>query len=693
MKRLFFNVAMTLVLVLSLGLATALPVSAEAENTLQVIPFDLATQNDEEASASWATLEGEIAVHLVTGTKETEPAWGDGDEGSIIINASDVGILTLGDIASISWGVSTKAGYSPHIDVTLDVADESADMLTAELACNNANYTHPPVPGVDEWRQTFEMTSGDGYGAIGSDTIFWVTGMGAGTTDAPFGTLADWQAGVVANDPMSEFPEGVVINSDTPVLKFEIETDNWIVESEAYVDDIAFNGETYFGSIQDAVDFANPGDTVSVASGTYSENIVINKSLTLEGANAGVPAIEERNPESVIDAQSAQVAVLIDGVGTVAINGFTVSNFEKGGIVSKNVLAVQIEDNIVSTANHNLAPNGIQVGYVVDETPTIGTIKGNQVSGCSWEGYDPLTETYEDDWTGSGILVIAPNSVLTISGNEVQDNDVGLDIEAGSGTSATGNDVHNNSYGLVLWNANPVVSLNSITGNGIGGVYRALDGSEPEVGLDAINNWWGHSSGAGGEGIGSGDSVSTNVDYKPWLLAEDGDPFDKALLLPVGWSIVSPDAEITNYHIANSVGLVFAYGTDPLTGVRGFIEATDLNPIIPVFIKTADSGWVGFNYAEDSMGIFTTDLEAGWNLIGVPETDADPGDILSPIRFGANNEVALATLVSQGNYNPSEGESFYMSMLDGEIPDYLLPFDGYWAYMNVAKEFGVVVID
>ncbi len=64
--------------------------------------------------------------------------------------------------------------------------------------------------------------------------------------------------------------------------------------------------------------------------------------------------------------------------------------------------------------------------------------------------------------------------------------------------------------------------------------------------------------------------------------------------------------------------------------------------------------------------------------------------ILSPLKFGANSAPALATLVCQGSYNWSS-DSFYESMLgDWEgLPDLDAGY-GYWAYMNVAKEFGVV---
>src|SRR3954470_10879596 len=47
---------------------------------------------------------------------------------------------------------------------------------------------------------------------------------------------------------------------------------------------------TVYNTIQSAVDAATPGAIINVDAGTYSEWVVVNKSLTLRGAKAGVDA-------------------------------------------------------------------------------------------------------------------------------------------------------------------------------------------------------------------------------------------------------------------------------------------------------------------------------------------------------------------------------------------------------------------
>lgn len=61
--------------------------------------------------------------------------------------------------------------------------------------------------------------------------------------------------------------------------------------------------------------------------------------------------------------------------------------------------------------------------------------------------------------------------------------------------------------------SNPAINYNNINDNTDYGVLNA----DPIVTIDAEYNWWGDPSGPGGVGPGTGDEVSENVLYDPWL--------------------------------------------------------------------------------------------------------------------------------------------------------------------------------
>jgi parallel beta-helix repeat protein len=268
-----------------------------------------------------------------------------------------------------------------------------------------------------------------------------------------------------------------------------------------------FMNLTSRGYIQGLIDNSSDGDTILIPSGTYYENIIINKSITLIGEDPNTTIIDGGGNYSVI-------TVIIDGV---TISGFTIQNsgsiaepeFDSGiKLCSDNNI---IHDVIISycyfgisltnsTSNNRISENSISYNYngIYMTNSCNNTILGNTVSLNSDDGillwpssnYNLIKNNtvFSNGWggirlgDGSGLAGNVTGNV--VMGNNASYNfDDGIGIEWSMNNSIVDNIVIGNygnswSEGVSLYHA----SYCEVTGN------TAINNNQGGVGLQFSHN-------------------------------------------------------------------------------------------------------------------------------------------------------------------------------------------------------------
>ena len=288
-----------------------------------------------------------------------------------------------------------------------------------------------------------------------------------------------------------------------------------------------------FTTIGDALKRAGLNAQINVYPGTYTQNLMITKSIRLVAADPDQPPLLV--PE---DPSKPVITITSKSAFSVQLCSLKVANaINSSGILITNASHVTIKDVIISGNRIGILVHGKGAEGSSDLVIAGSSIQGNLEAGVSING---------------GV------SNLTIYGNNIIDNEGGgIKIEANSTINAIR------------------INFNHIYENGIG-----IDNPTP-IEINAKNNWWGSANGPSilGSGTSTIDSVSGFVDFAPWLRAPLRNEADGSGVMAYR-SYASPNLEVSFPETDVSVILhgsgaeifVASYAQSPAEPISGMVQ-------------------------------------------------------------------------------------------------------------------------
>ncbi|WP_278469021.1 choice-of-anchor D domain-containing protein [Gimesia maris] len=407
-------------------------------------------------------------------------------DGSIQLNGSGSNFISytgLEPISSTINATNVTLNYS-GVDETITVTDAGGGQTTVSSTSGETTTFNNP---------TGTLTINAGTGA---DTINIIS------------LAANYTANIIINggddadeinvDASVSLAAGKTIQFNAEVVELTGDVTADAISGTAAT--VNITGSAGGAEIQDAIDLAASGATINVAAGTYAEDVIVDKSVILQGANAGIAGNGVRGAESLIDPSSTfGIEVRADNV---TIDGFEITGLDRDGInvrPTNSGLGVSTRGNIVIQNNyiHETFVPGNQVNGIVFGEQVVGGPDSTDSATISFVTISNNLIDVTDDNTARGIVMTGHFASIhydnfDITGNVIQAKNNGIFFAENPAIyTAEGIEILGNTFeapGSLGINAGNLDSTSKVNGNTFinNASGAALNFAEP--GGEVLNN-------------------------------------------------------------------------------------------------------------------------------------------------------------------------------------------------------------
>lgn len=252
------------------------------------------------------------------------------------------------------------------------------------------------------------------------------------------------------------------------------EVTTWIVDDDGPAD---------FPSIQEAIDspLVVSGDTIFVCSGTYYENVIVDKTVSLVGENKHTTIIDGLEKGFVIEVK----------VNNVKVTGFAIQGSGYGDWES----GVRIDSSVGVNISHNTLRNnqaGILLLYsdsnfVASNTAVLNTLDG--IVLIESNNNIIVNNNVSNSLYGIALSFLCDGN--TVNGNTVSDGGYGISLWYDSDSNiAMENNVSSNDYGIYLFESNFNLIVNNNFIDNTLQAYAGVSINTWDNGYGLCGNFW-----------------------------------------------------------------------------------------------------------------------------------------------------------------------------------------------------------